>query len=334
MDTITEFLGALVNDFVDPNNRVFLGYLIPAFVIGGGVFLVGSGWKLRAAVAAGRRSMFSRSVWWSPSARGDYKAFAVHHALLMAVGPRLVAWMTLTTALYAGLAALLGEGAKVLAWPDWLVALMFMTCLMLCDDAAKYLLHRLYHRWPPLWALHKVHHSAEVLNPLTIYRFHPVERILAMLRGTTVYSAVLALFIFVFGDGIGIFTVAGVNALMFAFNATGANLRHMHVRLSYGPVLERLFISPAQHQIHHSVEERHYDKNFGVMLAIWDWLGGSLYLAEKGAENLRYGLNEDPGKERHSLYALLIAPMVEAGQVLVSARRREPAAGPGRPRQG
>ena len=333
MDTVvTDYLGALLNDFVNPHERVFLGYLIPSFFIAAVVFLAGSGWKLRAAAAAGRRSMFSRSVWWSPSARGDYKTFAVHHALMMVLGPRLVKWMTLSTALYVGLAVLFGEGPKVLALPDWLIALMFMTCYLLCDDGTKYLLHRASHRWPPLWALHKVHHSAEVLNPLTIYRFHPVERILFVLRSTAVYTAVLALFVFIFGNGIGLFTVIGVNAVMFVFNATGSNLRHMHVRLSYGPVLERLFISPAQHQIHHSVEERHHDKNFGAILAIWDWFGGSLHLAEKGA-NLRYGLNEDPGKERNSLYALYMTPILESAQVLVGATR-EPAAGRGRPRQG
>ena len=322
MDTIVDdYLGALFNDFFNPNERVFLGYLISAFIIAAGVFLVGSGWKLRAAAVSGCRSMFSRSVWWSPSARGDYKTLAVNHALMMSVGPRLITRMTLATALYAGLEAFFGGKPGVLALPDWLVSLTFMACHLLCDDGAKYLLHRAFHRWPLLWALHKVHHSAEVLNPLTIYRFHPVELILFLLQSTITSAAVLALFLFVFGDDFSVFTVIGVNAILFVFNATGANLRHMHVKLGYGPVLERLFISPAQHQIHHSVEERHHDKNFGSMLAIWDWFGGSLCLSEKGA-NLRYGLNEDPGTERNSLYALYVTPIVEAGQVLARTTAR------------
>ena len=68
-------------------------------------------------------------------------------------------------------------------------------------------------------------------------------------------------------------------------------------------------MSPAQHQIHHSVEERHHDKNFGTVLSLWDWLGGTLYLAEKGQE-LRYGLTGDPAPETNGLAALYLRPVL------------------------
>ena len=69
---------------------------------------------------------------------------------------------------------------------------------------------------------------------------------------------------------------------MFIFNVTGANLRHSHIWISYGRVVERVLISPAQHQLHHSIDPRDGNANFGAVLAIWDWLGGSLRLAEEG----------------------------------------------------
>lgn len=55
------------------------------------------------------------------------------------------------------------------------------------------------------------------------------------------------------------------------------HLRHSHVWFSYGPVFNRLFMSPAHHQIHHSVDPCHWKKNFGVKLSIWDGLFGTHY---------------------------------------------------------
>ena len=48
-----------------------------------------------------------------------------------------------------------------------------------------------------------------------------------------------------------------------------ANLRHSHVYIGFG-YLEHIFISPAQHQIHHSRNKIHFDQNFGSCLSIWD----------------------------------------------------------------
>ena len=62
---------------------------------------------------------------------------------------------------------------------------------------------------------------------------------------------------------------------------TGSNLRHSHINIKYWKWLEYIFISPAQHQLHHSIAQEHYDKNFGAALAIWDWLFGSLHLSEE-----------------------------------------------------
>ena len=322
MDTIvTDYLDVLISDFFDPNRRIYLGYLIPTFAMAAVVILIGAGWKLRAAVAAGRRALFNRSIWWSESARGDYKALAVNHAFMMAVGPRLVPWLAVAAAIYTGLETLFDARPGVLALSTWLVTPIFTVCYVLCDDISKYLVHRAFHRWPLLWAFHKVHHTAEVLNPLTIYRFHPVELVLSALRSIAVYAAVISLFFFFFSDTVSLYTVLGVNTVMFVFNATGANLRHTHVRLTYGPIFERIFISPAQHQIHHSVEKRHHDKNFGAILALWDWLGGSLCLADK-AEDLRYGVTGGTGIESNSLYALYVKPVLEAGQIMRNAAAR------------
>ncbi len=322
MDTIAlDYLGALTESFVDPKKRVFAGYLVAALAIACVVMLGAAGWNLRAGASAGRRHLFSRAIWWSPSARADYKMLAVNQALMMALGPRLAGRMALASALFAGLHAAVGGRPEAVALPAWLVVLGFTLSHFLLDDLSKYLVHRALHRWPLLWAFHKVHHSATTLTPLTVYRTHPLEAVLFSLRGSAVQAAVVALFVFFFGSAVDLFTVLGANVLLFAFNATGSNLRHSHVRISYGRRVERILMSPAQHQIHHSVEARHHDRNFGTALALWDWLGGTLCLAEKG-DDLRYGLGPDAAANANSLTALYLRPVAEAAGALCSAATR------------
>ncbi|WP_422054676.1 sterol desaturase family protein [Shimia sp.] len=99
----------------------------------------------------------------------------------------------------------------------------------------------------------------------------------------------MPVFIFAFGSTVDLYTVVGVSVLVFVFHVTGSNLRHSHIIIRYWSWMERVLISPAQHQLHHSTAERHFDKNFGAALAIWDWLFGSLYLSEQ-EEELTFGL--------------------------------------------
>ena len=320
---LVDYLGALVDYFIDSQYRVYLGYLLPAFVLAYGVLLVGARGNLGAAVSEGRRRMFGRSIWWSPSARADYKVLAVNTAIMMVFGSRLVVWTVVAAVLYTGLEALLGGRPEVIVLPHWLLILIFSIVFYLIDDFSRYLIHLLFHRWPLLWAFHKVHHSAQVLNPLTNYRVHPVEMFLKGLRGALVYATVYAACLFFFGNALDVFTIMGLNAAILVFNATGSNLRHMQVWFSYGRVMEKILISPAVHQIHHSVDERHHDKNYGLMLAIWDWMGGTLCVAkESGGDNMRYGLPAGPGSEKNSLSALYLDPLLEAGRILRDAVTR------------
>ena len=45
------------------------------------------------------------------------------------------------------------------------------------------------------------------------------------------------------------------------------------------------------HQIHHSAEPRHRDKNLGGQLSVFDWLFGTIYVPQ-GREAYRWGLND------------------------------------------
>lgn len=160
------------------------------------------------------------------------------------------------------------------------ITLLFTFTLFITDDFCKFLIHRGFHRIPCLWPFHAVHHSANHLTPLTLYRIHPVEFVINSLRSFVVGTLLLALFVYLFANNISVYQVIGVNVFLFLFNFVGSNLRHSPFYLGFGR-LEKLFISPAQHQIHHSAAVKHFDKNFGSALAIWDALFDSLLLSKK-----------------------------------------------------
>ena len=189
---------------------------------------------------------------------------------------------------------------------DFEITFLYTTMLFVSSDFSRYLLHRLCHRLPILWQFHQVHHSAEVMTPLTLYRSHPIENLFFIARGTLVTGLITGLFFYLFGTRAIQYQVLGVNALGLLFNMLGANLRHSHVWISYGKIVEHVFLSPAQHQLHHSIHTHHYDSNYGSCLSIWDWLGGSLQLA-KESHGLKFGLasqesNHDPRRLGSALF--------------------------------
>lgn len=175
--------------------------------------------------------------------------------------------------------SLLGQGDFV-KLERTILTILFAFTLFVINDFCKFMVHLGFHRIPFLWPFHAVHHSATTLTPLTLYRIHPVEFVINSLRSFLVGAVVSGLFVYLFANNISVFTIIGVNLFVFMFNLAGSNLRHSAFYLGFGR-WERLFISPAQHQIHHSVEVKHFDKNFGSALSIWDRMFNSFVLSKK-----------------------------------------------------
>ncbi|MEK9726089.1 MAG: sterol desaturase family protein, partial [Rhodospirillaceae bacterium] len=126
-----------------------------------------------------------------------YAVLAINQALMMGIGPRLVNKLAVATALFEALHVWFD--GRVVLWPtasDGAIAGLFTLALFLMEDASKYLVHRLLHRWPVLWAFHRVHHTAERLTPLTVYRTHPVEAVIFALRGVVVQAVAIGGFLF------------------------------------------------------------------------------------------------------------------------------------------
>lgn len=277
-----DYIGAVFADFSNPRKRVFVGYLFLTALLAL-VWLVA---VRRSSICAALREVFDRKVLFSPSARADYKIFVINRVFTLFISPLLVSQLAIATALFYALhdVDFLQRGLFA-ETPIAVIVALFPGMIFLVDDFTKYLVHR----WPVLWAIHNVHHSAETMTPITVYRVHRLEGVLYGLRAAVAQGMVMAVFLFFFGSAVDHYTVLGVNALSFIFHVTGSNLRHSHIPVRYWRWLEHILISPAQHQVHHSIAREHHDKNFGVAFAFWDWLFGSLHLSERD-NKLTFGL--------------------------------------------
>ena len=179
--------------------------------------------------------------------------------------------------------------AGVLAyWPVWSVFLM----LLIFDDMTQYWWHRLSHRKPWLYNLHRPHHEAAYLSIRVVYRNNFFYYLL--MPGLWFSGALLYL-----GAG-WVYAVYLVIKMTVIFGA------HSDVRWDaplykirwLSPVMwivERMISTPATHSAHHGKHANdgvtHYKGNYGNLLFFWDVLFGTAkitrqYPQQFGVENL------------------------------------------------
>lgn len=266
---------------------------------------------------------FPREIWFHPSHWVDIKLIvflrlfgALTRVAAIATSTGVGAWVSGTVEQSLGRSG----GDATLAGTLLAAVLVFLTV-----DFCVYCFHRFSHGNAVFWPFHAVHHSAEVMTPFTVFRKHPVYDFFGGLLVSLMLGLVLGLVLGVTVGEVSVAKLAGINVVYYAFNLMGANLRHSHIWLSFGPVIEHLVISPAQHQIYHSSDPRHFNKNYGEALAIWDWMFGTLYVT-RGEEKLIFGLTDAEGKaivQPHpTLRALLIEPFLASWRALQGGLRR------------
>ena len=185
---------------------------------------------------------------------------------------------------------------NTLPLPPWLKVIFAVVLL----DLAIYGQHVMFHAVPVLWRLHRMHHADLEFDVTTGVRFHPVEIVLSMLIKFVVVVLLGA-------------PAVGVLLFEVLLNATSM-FNHGNVRLParVDQVLRWLVVTPEMHRIHHSVERRETDSNFGFNLPWWDRLFGT-YRAqpEAGHESMTLGLPQfrDPAELR--LDRMLLQPLRE-----------------------
>ena len=126
------------------------------------------------------------------------------------------------------------------------------------DWGRHYLKHRVW--W--LWTFHAVHHSQREMNLFSDLRVHSVEYLVA--------KSIMF---------VPLFMVPLKEPAIMAYSAATVwytRLIHANVRTNLGP-LRHILVTPQYHRIHHSMELRHRDRNFGVVFTVWDRIFGTMY---------------------------------------------------------
>lgn len=181
---------------------------------------------------------------------------------------------------------------NLVAVPLWLAIAVSIVAL----DFAVWLEHLASHKIPVFWLIHRMHHSDTDFDLTTAVRFHPIEIVLSM---AWKYLVVLAL------------GAPALSVLIFEIVLNGAAMfNHANLRLPLwlDRWLRLAVVTPDMHRVHHSIDARETNSNYGFNLSIWDRLFGT-YVDQPslGHDNMKIGLadwqDERPTK---IIWALLV----------------------------
>jgi sterol desaturase/sphingolipid hydroxylase (fatty acid hydroxylase superfamily) len=144
---------------------------------------------------------------------------------------------------------------------EWSPASRFVMFLLV-TDLLGWFHHFVRHKVEVFWYFHTIHHSQREMNMFTDHRVHIVE---FMIASTLIFIPSL------------MFQLSTVSLGYFLiFFRWYTRMYHANLKSNFG-VLKHVLVTPQSHRIHHSIELRHADKNFGTFFTIWDRLFGTLY---------------------------------------------------------
>ncbi|MBP6765090.1 MAG: sterol desaturase family protein [Rubrivivax sp.] len=155
-------------------------------------------------------------------------------------------------------------------WPGVTdLALVSFVLYLVLFDAVNYGLHYAQHRFHWWWQLHALHHSQRQMTMWSDNRNHLLDDVLRD-------SAFV-------GVGLLVGIPPGQFVAVVALGQLMESLSHANVRLSFGPVLGKLLVSPRFHRLHHAVGLGHESSgagslggvNLAVLFPVWDMLFGT-----------------------------------------------------------
>jgi sterol desaturase/sphingolipid hydroxylase (fatty acid hydroxylase superfamily) len=323
---VSYFVGQLGKAFFAPGSHASLASLAAAFLIAF-TFLtfrrLRKGRRIRVSTLL--RALFPRHILESKSSLADLGYFYFNIFLFgLVFGGALLSYEVVSHSVAQVLTAAFGPRQPT-ALPAYVFRTAITILLFLAYELGYCLNHYLSHRVPFLWEFHKVHHSATVLTPLTNFRVHPVYM--------CIFLNILALFIgtangfgdYIFGQATHQYVLSENNIILVFFIYIYVHLQHTELWIAFTGWLGHLFMSPAHHQIHHSRNPAHFNKNLGSCLALWDWMFGTLYVPAAAPEKLEFGVEPDR-PYAHTMRGELLAPFARAALLLKPLIDRRPQA--------
>ena len=262
-------------------------YLISAALI---AYIV---WRRKGNQTGFWRHLFPREFYHHPSTRVDIQVTILN---LFIFGSGILSVFFFGPLVAYGLLDVLASwwGSPVAGGTTLAGGIVAALILILVSDFCRYFVHYCHHKAMVLWPFHAVHHSAEVMTPITFYRGHPVYYALQQVAMSVLIGSAQAVILFLLVGRIEFWVIYMGTLTYHAYVFLGGHLRHSHIPIRYGRALEHILISPMQHQVHHSSDPRHHDKNFGEIFAFWDWMFGTLYVPEPD-EDLVFGIADSEG---------------------------------------
>jgi sterol desaturase/sphingolipid hydroxylase (fatty acid hydroxylase superfamily) len=178
-------------------------------------------------------------------------------------------------------------------WPGVTDAALFaFVAYLVVFDLVDYAVHRGQHGWRWWWQLHALHHSQRQMTMWSDNRNHLLDDLIR--------DAVVVLVARAIGIAPGQFVAVVVVTQLLE------SLAHANVRLAFGPVLERLVVSPRYHRVHHAIGIGHESngprtlggRNFATLFPVWDILFGTAdFRSAPGPTGVRDQLPEGGGRD-------------------------------------
>jgi sterol desaturase/sphingolipid hydroxylase (fatty acid hydroxylase superfamily) len=194
--------------------------------------------------------------------------------------------------------------------PPWLEIVVAVILL----DLAIYLQHVMFHTLPLLWRLHLVHHADLDIDVTTGLRFHPIEIVISMF--IKLFAVLL----------LGPDPLA---VIIFEAVLNGSSMfNHANIRMPAGVdrILRYFIVTPDMHRVHHSVNIRETNSNFGFNAPWWDRLFGTYRdRPAAGHESMAIGLAQYRKPARYNLIWVLALPFTaDPGGYAINRRGRDP----------
>ncbi|MDZ4298850.1 MAG: sterol desaturase family protein, partial [Moraxellaceae bacterium] len=185
----------------------------------------------------------------------------------------------------------------------WLVG---FALFLLFDDMMQYWWHRMAHRVPWLYSLHRAHHSAPYMSIRIVYRNNSFYYLLMpsiWLSGTLIYLGLAEVYY--------VYLIIKMSVIFAAHSSVAWDdkLYQIHALKPLMWLLERTISTPSTHAAHHGQNAddgvTHYKGNFGNLLFFWDILYGTAKITRRrppsfGVENL------SPVSWQHELFWPLV----------------------------
>lgn len=308
----THVVGTLKTALLHPGSSFSLASLLTALLIA----LLFLGYKHRnrkrpVPLRVLLRAIFPRRIVASRTLKADVGFFLFNTFIITSMlGWALLSSHVVSGAVTGGLTGLFGALSPS-SLPMWACVAILTVAAFVAYEFGFFLAHYLLHKVKFLWEFHTVHHQAEALSPLTNYRLHPVDSVMFVNFTGIAMGAASGTLVYLFGQPVEPFTLWSVNAIVVLFTYLLDHLHHTEFWIPLTGFWGKIIVSPAHHQIHHSLNPIHYDKNMGSCLAIFDWMFGTLFMPGKETEKLKFGVA--PGAaDPHSISECLVNPFIRA----------------------